>query len=563
MPVPVLALIALAPIVLALVLMVCLRQPAVRALPLTWLAVVLTAVSVWDMDATYVAALSLQGAVTAVSVLIIVFGAILILYTLRESGGMETIQDGFQRLSPDPRIQVIIIGFLFSAFIEGAAGFGAPAALAAPLLLSLGFPPLAAAVACLIFNSFPVPYAAVGTPIVFGLTYLQDLVREAVASGAPGLAFTGVDSFFAVIGKWVALFNLPMIFILPLFVCGFLSRAFGPNRSWSEGLGAWKFCLFASLAFAIPYMAMAVFFGPEFPTILGSLVGLATVVWGAGKGVAAPARPFAFGPVSGWKASWTGAIPVGSGRGHAARMSQLRAWTPYLLIGAILVITRMPNLGIKGWLAAQKLVFSDILGYSGVSADLALLYLPGAIPFTLVALLTILLHGMKAAQVRTAWRDAFVCMTNPTLALLFSVAIVAIFRGSGAADAALNPNGYPSMPLAMAQTVAGLAGRAWPLAAPFVGGLGAFITGSNTVSNLLFAEFQWGVATTLELPRHILVAAQVVGGAMGNMVCIHNIVAVCAVVGLSGMEGPILRKTFPPFVLYGVVAGTLAMVFAS
>ena len=562
MPVSLLALIALAPIVLALVLMVWLRQPAVRALPLTWLAVVLAAMSVWDMQATYVIALSLQGAVTALSVLVIVFGAILILYTLRESGGMETIQNGFQRLSPDPRVQLIIIGFMFGAFIEGAAGFGTPAALAAPLLLSLGFPPLAAAVVCLIFNSFPVPFAAVGTPIILGLTYLQDLVREAVAAGAPGLAFTGVESFFAVVGKWVAIFNLPMIFILPLFVCGFLSRAFGPNKSWGEGLGAWKFCLFASVAFAVPYMVMAVFFGPEFPSILGSLVGLAVVVWGAGKGVAAPARPFAFGAVAGWDPSWTGAIPVGSGPGHAARMSQLKAWTPYLLIGAILVVTRMPELGVKGWLAAQKLRFTGILGYPGVDADLAWLYLPGTIPFTLVALLTIPLHGMKAAQVRTAWRDALVCMKNPTLALLFSVAIVAIFRGSGAADAALNPHGYPSMPLAMAQTVADLAGAVWPLAAPFVGGLGAFITGSNTVSNLLFAEFQWGVATTLELPRHIIVAAQVVGGAMGNMVCIHNIVAVCAVVGLSGMEGPILRKTFAPFVLYGVVAGTLAAIFA-
>lgn len=562
MPVPVLACIALAPIVLALALMVWLRQSALRAMPLAWLAAVLAAMFVWDMEASYVAALSLQGAVTAVSVLVIVFGAILILYTLRESGGMETIQDGFRRLSPDPRVQLVIIGFLFSAFIEGAAGFGAPAALAAPLLLSLGFPPLAAAVACLIFNTFPVPFAAVGTPIILGLTYLQDLVREAVAAGAPGLAFTGAESFFAVVGAWVALFNLPMIFILPLFVCGFTSRAFGPDRSWRTGLGAWKFCLFASTAFAVPYLGMALFFGPEFPTILGSLAGLAVVVWGAGKGVAAPARPFAFGPVSDWDPSWTGAIPAGSGSGHAARMSLLKAWTPYLLIGAILMATRLPALGLKGWLAAQKIQFTGILGYAGVDADLALLYLPGVIPFTLVALLTIPLHGMKAAQVRTAWRDALVCMKGPTLALLFAVAIVAIFRGSGADDAALNPHGYPSMPLAMARTAAGLAGAAWPLAAPFVGGLGAFITGSNTVSNLLFAEFQWGVATTLELPRHILVAAQVVGGAMGNMICIHNIVAVCAVVGLSGMEGPILRKTFPPFVLYGAVAGTLTAVFA-
>jgi lactate permease len=94
--------------------------------------------------------------------------------------------------------------------------------------------------------------------------------------------------------------------------------------------------------------------------------------------------------------------------------------------------------------------------------------------------------------------------------------------------------------------------------ASFVGGLGSFITGSNTVSNLLFAEFQWGVAAQLDLSRQIIVTAQVVGGAMGNMVCIHNIVAVCAVVGLSGQEGPILRRAVWPFLLYGLVVGIVA-----
>ena len=94
--------------------------------------------------------------------------------------------------------------------------------------------------------------------------------------------------------------------------------------------------------------------------------------------------------------------------------------------------------------------------------------------------------------------------------------------------------------------------------AAYVGGLGSFITGSNTVSNLLFAEFQWSMATQIDLPRQVIVAAQVVGGAMGNLVCIHNIVAVCAVVGLPGKEGAILRQTFWPFLLYGLVVGVMA-----
>ncbi len=157
MSVGILALVAIIPIVLALVLMVGLRWPATKAMPVAWLSAVAGAIAVWNLPATYVAALTVHGFITAIGVLIIVFGAIIILYTLQYSGGMETIQYGFQGISRDRRVQVLIIGYLFAAFIEGAAGFGTPAALAAPLLLSLGFPPLCAVVMCLVYNSFPVP----------------------------------------------------------------------------------------------------------------------------------------------------------------------------------------------------------------------------------------------------------------------------------------------------------------------------------------------------------------------------------------------------------------------
>ena len=163
MSIGVLALIAALPIALALVLMVGFRWPATKAMPLAWLVTAVAGVAVWSLPVGYVAALSIQGIITAIGILIIVFGAILILHTLRDSGGMETIQCGMQSISPDMRVQAIIIGYLFAAFIEGAAGFGTPAALAAPLLLALGFPPLAAAVICLVFNSFPVTFGAVGT----------------------------------------------------------------------------------------------------------------------------------------------------------------------------------------------------------------------------------------------------------------------------------------------------------------------------------------------------------------------------------------------------------------
>lgn len=557
MSIPVLALVALLPILVALILMVGMRWPSTKAMPLAWLVCAMGAFFVWKLPVSYIAALSLQGIVVAIGVLIIVFGAILILYTLKQSGGMETIQYGMQNISRDRRIQAIIIGYMFAAFIEGAAGFGTPAALAAPLLLALGFPPLAAAVVCLVFNSFPVTFGAVGTPVLVGFKSLTPLVDTAVASGAAGINFTNFESFAKIIGQWATVMHGPMAIIMPIFMLGFLTRFYGQNKSWSEGFAAWKFCVFSAVAFLIPYLLCAWILGPEFPAMIGGLIGLGIIVAGAKKGFCVPKNIWDFGPQKTWPAEWTGSITTAEATEFKPHMSQFMAWLPYVLIGGVLVLTRIPQLGLKGWLTAQKIPFTNILGFSNVSASIDYLYLPGT-PFILISLLTILLHKMNGRAVSAAWTESIAKMKAPTIALFAAVALVSIFRGSGVADAALNPNNYPSMPLAMATAVAAMAGNAWPLLASFVGGLGAFITGSNTVSDMLFGEFQWGVAEHLNMPRQIIVAAQAVGGAMGNMVCIHNIVAACAVTGLVGAEGMILKRTFWPFLLYGVVVGIIA-----
>ncbi len=550
MSVGMLALLAVIPIVAALVLMVGMRWPATRAMPVAWLACVICGLVGWKLDVMYLAALSLQGVVVAVGVLIIVFGAILVLYTLEQSGGMETIQYGMQNVSRDRRIQTIIIGFLFAAFIEGAAGFGTPAALAAPLLLGLGFPAMAAAVVCLVFNSVPVTFGAVGTPVIVGFGFLKKPVAEAVAAN-PGLPFTSYDGFCKVVSEWATLMHAPMAIILTIFMLGFLTRFFGKEQSWSIGFRAWKFCVFAAVCFLIPYLLCAWLLGPEFPAMLGGLIGLGVVVWATKKGICVPRDVWGFAPSNEWDPSWSGTTPVSTKTEFQAHMSQFQAWLPYVLICALLVISRVPQLGLKGILTAQKLSFNNILGFQGVSASIDYLYLPGTF-FIVVSLLTILLHKMPASAVKAAWGESLRKMKAPTIALIFAVALVSIFRGSGA-----NPAGVPSMPLALAEAVAAAAGSVWPILAAFVGGLGAFITGSCTVSDLMFAEFQWGMAATLELPRQIIVAAQGVGGAMGNMVCVHNIVAACAVVGLSGREGEVFKRTFWPFVLYGVVVGIL------
>ena len=550
MSIGVLASLAVLPILVALILMVGFRQPSTRAMPLAFLTGAALAVLVWKMPLAHVGALFLEGTVNAIGVLIIVFGAILIYYTLQSSGAMETIQAGMTKVSPDRRVQAIIVGYMFGAFIEGAAGFGTPAALAAPLLLGLGFPPICAAVICLVFNSFPVTFGAVGTPVIAGFKSL------AVPAGV-----ADQQALFALIGQNVTLMHGAMIFILPIFMLGFMTRFYGKNKSWSEGFAAWKYCIMAGLIFAIPYYAIAWLAGPEVPSLVGGLIGLAVLISLTKKGICVPEDNWQFAPHTEWKPSWTGQIAASDVTEYKEHMSQFMAWLPYILCGAILVITRVPAFGLKPLMAsnpAATFALPQLVEGLKLNASINLLWLPGTIPFVLVALLTIALHGMNGSKVAEAWSTTFAKMKAPTIALIAAVALVSIFKGS-----AQNPVGYDSMPLAMAKVCAAAMGSAWPAVASYIGGLGAFITGSNTVSDMLFANFQWDVAQQLHFNVQqsiAVIAAQGAGGAMGNMICVHNIVAACAVTGLIGREGDILKQTIWPFLLYSIPVGIVASI---
>lgn len=570
MSVGILALLAVVPILVALILMVGLRWPSTRAMPLAFITSVILAMLVWKLSALQVGALFIQGTINAIGVLIIVFGAILIYYTLTYSGAMETIQAGMTKVSPDRRVQAIVIGYMFGAFIEGAAGFGTPAALAAPLLLGLGFPPLCAAVMCLVFNSFPVTFGAVGTPVIMGFASLKEIGITAMAKA--GLASapipgTEVDAtpFFKLIGETVTLMHGPMAFILPIFMLGFMTRFFGRNKSWKEGFAAWSYCILAGVCFAVPYFLVAWLAGPEVPSLIGGAMGLGLLVWLTKMGVCVPKGNWQFAPQAEWQPSWTGSIKASDVTEYKEHMSQLMAWMPYILCGLILVVTRVPYFGLKQrMVGAVTLPWKDILGVKGVSASIDLLWLPGTIPFILVALITIALHGMSGAKVAGAWKTTCNKMVAPTIALIAAVSMVSIFKGSGMTTEVLaDGSTMPSMPLAMATICAAATGQAWPALASYIGGLGAFITGSNTVSDMLFANFQWDVAQQLgyNVKQSIaVVAAQGAGGAMGNMICIHNIVAACAVLGMIGREGDILKKTIWPFLLYSIPVGIVACI---
>lgn len=236
-------------------------------------------------------------------------------------------------------------------------------------------------------------------------------------------------------------------------------------------------------------------------------------------------------------------------------LSLPKAWAPYLLLGLLLVAFRLPELPIRQWVNHPRvmIVVEDLFG---TPADLrhAPMALPGTV-FLLVAGVTFFLHGMTRQQFRTALQHSLATTAKASVALIFTVPMVQIFLGSmeGAA-------GLPEMPQVLAAEMSAMAGTAWPLLAPFAGGLGAFIAGSNTISNMMLAKFQFGVGQQIGCDPFWIVALQAVGGAAGNTICVHNVVAAAAVVGLVGREGPIIRRTLPVFLYYAGFAGILGLI---
>ena len=550
------ALLSFLPILAVGVLLVGFRLPASRAMPVSYLIAAGLALFVWQVPGVQVAAASIKGLSLTLRLLFIIFGAILLLNTLKHSGALAVIRNGFTNISADRRVQVIIIAWLFGAFIEGAAGFGTPAAVTVPLMVGLGFPAMAAVVAGMIIQSTPVSFGAVGTPILVGVN--KGLAGdESVQTAVREMGFGQWDGFLAFVGFKVALLHAIVGTLIPLLLVVVMTRFFGKNKSACEGLAVWPFALFASFALTVPYVLVAGFLGPEFPSLLGALIGLAIVVPVAKRGWLMPkGEPWDFPPRTEWEAGWTGGVEIDLKSGQAGeppKVGVFTAWLPYLLLAGLLVLTRIEALPLKAWLRSIQLKW-DVFG-TGIFVDETPLYVPGTV-FIVVSLIAVALHRMNGRGVGAAWGESLKTTAKASVALVFTVPMVQVFLNTDGGLA-----GYEKMPIALANGVAALAGGAYPLLAPALGGFGAFVAGSNTISNMMFSLFQFEVAVKIGIDATWMVALQAVGGAAGNVICVHNVVAASAVVGLSGREGDVIRKTLLVFVYYALAAGVIGFVF--
>ncbi|ELZ05935.1 L-lactate permease [Natrialba asiatica] len=556
------------PLLIVAVLIVGLLWPATRAMPIAWLVALGVGYVVWNNPPDYLAAASIVGVMTALEILWIVFGALALLYTLMQAGAFERINQGFATISDDRRVQVVLLGFLLATFIEGAAGFGTPAAVVAPLLLALGFPALAAVIAAIIGHIIAVTYGAVGTPIIVGIQEPLSSVsftQEAISSQGMTVAEYSVQ-----VAAWAATYHALVGFVMPLFAVGMVVYFFGEERSIQPAVDVWPLCLFAGISFAIPYWLSAWFLTAEFPSLIGSMVGAAIVVPTLRAGYFLPEEEWDFPPREEWPSSWVGTIEPGengagtgaaSGTAAAAdggqSMTLLKAWSPYLFLVVLLVVTRVFDPITEFFNSSLFVIeWSSILG-TPHSAAIAWGHAPG-MWLVVSALVAIPLFGMSGGQISNAWREAGEKIVAPFIALVFVIAMVQVMLLSGEAPGA---PAVGSMIEVLAVATANAFGPVYPAIAALIGALAAAMTGSNTTSNITFGAFQFEAASELGLPTQLIVGGQAVGGAIGNLIAIHNIVAALATVGLVGQEGRVMRLNLIPLVYYAAFVGFWTMVF--
>lgn len=432
-----------------------------------------------------------EAAFTTATILWILLPALAIHHLQVSTGRVDAIRAWMGSISDDPRIGLLLVVWFFTLFLEGAAGFGTPVALGAPLLVGLGVPPVRAVTAALVGHAVGVSFGAVGTPV-------------AAQAAATGLAPEAL-------ARATAVYHAPLGWVLLVLAIGTAAvgvRGRGPLLPWT---------LAAAALFLAPMYAIARWIGPELPTLGGALAG--------GLSFVALSR-------------------LASRRAPAGRGAPLplAAAAPYLALITLVLLTRLVP-SIRAAATGPSLAWET----GGVFAGGILpLYHPGTM---LLAgfLLGAIAQRTRLADVGDALRTAARQLRPVTLALLGMLGLSRLMVHAGMIET-------------LAQAAATL-GAWWPLAAPFVGVLGTFVTGSATASNILMTDLQRATAEDLGQPVLTLLGAQGFGAAVGNVIAPHNIIAGCATVALGGREGDVLRRTIVVCLVYASLGGLLALAF--
>ncbi|KUZ90339.1 L-lactate permease [Burkholderia ubonensis] len=482
----------------------------------------------------------------------IIVAAVFLYRIVVKTGQFDVIRASVLSITDDQRLQMLLIGFSFGAFLEGAAGFGAPVAITAALLVGLGFRPLHAAGLCLIANTAPVAFGAMGIPII-------------VAGQV-----TGIDAFHigAMAGRQLPLLSLAVPFWLVFMMDGLR----GLRQTWPAAL-------VAGGSFAITQYFTSNHLGPELPDITSSLVSLVALAAFLKVWQPSSARQTARGAAGGVVASGGGAAALGGFGGVGGFGSStsrepspytfaqtLRAWSPFLILtGVVTVWSLAPFKALfapHGALAATVLKFRVPALDQLVVKTAPIVATPKALDAVLkidlvsavgsailvTALISIVLLRMKPRDALVTFGETLKELARPMLSIGFVLAFAFVANYSG-------------MSSTLALLLAGT-GAAFPFFSPFLGWLGVFLTGSDTSSNALFCSLQQATAHQLGLPDTLAVAANTTGGVTAKMISPQSIAVACAATGLVGKEAELFRFTVRHSLLFAVIVGLITLVQA-
>jgi len=504
------ALIAVIPIATVLVLMLVARWPAVRAgvaglIVALVLAVLFFPFESVDNDIVLGISGSLAEAMfTALTILWIILPALAIYRLQTETGAVDSLRSGLAQLSSDPRLTALVVAWFFALLLEGAAGFGTSAALAAPFLVAIGMGPVAAVTAAMLGHIVGVTFGAVGTPVVPMVT----------ASGLEPVEISASMALQASVVGWV----------VPVVVAVLIARSYADHAA-QAGWARWGLPLIAAVAFLVPFLLIAVFVGPELPTLGGAIAGGAVVILLIRR-FAAHESP--------------AADPDAEG------MSLAKAMAPYLILVALVLLTRLVG-PLREALQSIELSWSAADGT--FSGSFQPFYHPGTMLF-ISFLLGALVQRARPDQLRDSLAGAGRTLIPVAAALMAMLSLARIMVHAGMVDA-------------IAAAAADALGGAWPLLAPSVGALGTFVTGSATASNALFSDLQVATAEAIGQDVAVMLGAQGLGAALGNAIAPHNLIAAAAIVALAGRENEILRRTIPVVIPLVLAAGAVALVLAN
>lgn len=464
----------------------------------------------------------------------IIVAAVFLYKVSVKTGQFDIIRASILSITPDQRLQLILVGFSFGAFLEGAAGFGAPVAITAALLAGLGFKPLYAAGLCLIANTAPVAFGAMGIPII-------------VAGQVSGL-----DPF--AIGQMAGR-QLPFMTILVLF------WLMAIMDGWRGVRETWPAVLVGGGSFAIVQFLTANYIGPELPDITSAIVSLIALtlflkVW-------KPKHIFRFDEAEGQAGSQqlntAQAVPASNAPLNAG--SIIKAWSPFIILTAMVTIWSVKP--FKALFAAGGPLANWILSmpvpYLHNLVEKTPPIVAAATPYAaeyrfdwfsatgtailIAALITILILRMKPAQALATLGETFKELALPiySIGMVLAFAFIANYSGLSA-----------TLALALAHT-----GDAFTFFSPFLGWIGVFLTGSDTSANALFGALQATTAQQIGIPEVLMVAANTTGGVTGKMISPQSIAIACAAVGLVGKESDLFRFTVRHSLVFAVIIGCI------